>query len=87
VPGPASRLDDTEVAQPALLVADLAAAAMLASREPGAEAAAGGAAGLSLGEYAALVWAGAMDFEDALKVRARAWARFKIASTIKIVSK
>lgn len=26
------------------------------------------AAGLSLGEYCALVWAGAMEFEDALKV-------------------
>lgn len=43
---------------------------MLASRDPGAAAAAGAAAGLSLGEYAALVWAGALTFEDALKVGA-----------------
>jgi [acyl-carrier-protein] S-malonyltransferase len=70
-PGPAARLDDTEVAQPALLVADLAAAALLEARDPGAAGGAGAAAGLSLGEYAALVWAGAMDFEDALKVGAR----------------
>ncbi len=32
-------------------------------------AAAGAAAGLSLGEYAALVFAGVMSFQDGLKVR------------------
>lgn len=67
-PGPQSRLDDTTVAQPALLIADLAAAAALEARAPEAAARAGAAAGLSLGEYAALTWAGAMSFEDALKV-------------------
>jgi hypothetical protein len=50
-------------------VANLAAAEALAARDPAAAAGCGGAAGLSLGEYAALVWAGAMSFEDAIKAR------------------
>ncbi|KAI8476564.1 MAG: acyl transferase/acyl hydrolase/lysophospholipase [Monoraphidium minutum] len=66
--GPKERLDDTVHAQPALLIADLAAAEALRARDAAAAAACGGAAGLSLGEYAALVWAGALSFEDALKV-------------------
>jgi hypothetical protein len=40
----------------------------LYTQDPGAWEACGAAAGLSLGEYCALVWAGALEFEDALKV-------------------
>jgi malonyl CoA-acyl carrier protein transacylase len=65
--GPKEKLDDTIYAQPALLVANLAAAEQLRARNPAAAAACGAAAGLSLGEYAALVWAGALTIEDALK--------------------
>ncbi len=67
--GPKERLDDTVHAQPALLLADLAAAEALRARDPAAAAKCGAAAGLSLGEYAALVWAGALTFEDAIKAR------------------
>lgn len=67
--GPAERLTDTEVAQPALLTVDVAAWRVL-ERESGCVPAA--AAGLSLGEYAALVAAGAVGFSDAVRlVRAR----------------
>lgn len=66
--GPKEKLDDTIYAQPALLIADLAAAELLRARDPSAVASCGAAAGLSLGEYAALCWAGAISFEDALKV-------------------
>ncbi|GBF91835.1 hypothetical protein Rsub_04940 [Raphidocelis subcapitata] len=69
--GPQERLDDTAVAQPALLIADLAAAAALDARAPEAARGARAAAGLSLGEYAALTWAGALSFEDALKASQR----------------
>ncbi|KAF5836458.1 hypothetical protein DUNSADRAFT_5905 [Dunaliella salina] len=65
---PKEALDDTEVAQPALFVAGLAAAERLRHEDPGAFAACGAAAGLSLGEYCALVFAGALSFEDGLKV-------------------
>jgi len=54
-----------------LLIADLAAAELLRARDPAAAAACGAAAGLSLGEYAALVWAGAIAFEDAFKASYR----------------
>ena len=64
--GPADKLDSTEHSQPALFVASLAA---LEATETGF---AGGGrelcaatAGLSLGEYTALVFAGVMDFETA----------------------
>lgn len=71
-PGPKEKLDDTVHAQPALLLADLAAAELLRARDPAAAAGCGAAAGLSLGEYAALVWAGAIEFEDAIQVQYRA---------------
>ena len=66
--GPPERLRQTEYTQPAVLVADLACAAALAAH--GIHPAI--AAGLSLGEYAALVVAGALEVEDAaLLVRQR----------------
>jgi len=73
--GPAERLHSTAVAQPAILVTSLAALAVLESREPATVAACPITAGLSLGEYTALVFAGAIDFADAVRlvdVRGRA---------------
>jgi [acyl-carrier-protein] S-malonyltransferase len=72
--GPKDKLDNTEFSQPALYLAGLAAVEMLRASGPeGAEAVANCSvtAGLSLGEYSALVFAGAMSFEDGLKARAR----------------
>ena len=54
--------------QPALFVCSLAAVEKLRKENPGAVEAASATAGLSLGEYTALVFAGALSFEDALKV-------------------
>ncbi|HSQ54862.1 MAG TPA: ACP S-malonyltransferase [Gemmata sp.] len=72
VHGPAERLNATDVSQPAIFVASLAAIEQLRTNEPEAFAEVAATAGLSLGEYSALVFAGAMTFEDGLKVvRAR----------------
>lgn len=62
--GPDERLRATENTQPAVLVTDLACAAALAAHEVRPQV----LAGLSLGEYAALVVAGAMGFEDAVRL-------------------
>ncbi len=59
--GPAERLAETEITQPAILAASAAVMAML--REAGL--APDAVAGLSLGEYTALVAAGAMDLGTA----------------------
>lgn len=66
--GPAERLDSTMVSQPALFVSSLAAVEVLRQREPEAVLSCQAAAGLSLGEYSALVFAGVMSFEDGLRV-------------------
>ena len=66
--GPAAALEATDVSQPAIFVASLAALEDLKARQPDVVAACAGAAGLSLGEYTALVFAGALDFESGLKV-------------------
>jgi len=42
---------------------------LVSLQDPLAFASCGAAAGLSLGEYSALVFAGAMSFEDGFKVR------------------
>jgi [acyl-carrier-protein] S-malonyltransferase len=65
--GPAEALEATDVSQPAIFVASLAALEDLKARQPEVVAACAGAAGLSLGEYTALVFAGALDFETALR--------------------
>lgn len=61
-------MDATVHSQPALFVAGLAAIEWLKVHRPEVVDAAQGAAGLSLGEYTALAFAGAMEFEDALRV-------------------
>jgi [acyl-carrier-protein] S-malonyltransferase len=70
--GPAERLNATDVSQPAIFVASLAALAQLKATEPDALQSVVATAGLSLGEYTALAFAGALSFEDGVKlVRAR----------------
>ncbi len=66
--GPGEILDATEHSQPALLVCSVAALAMFRESDPQAAAAAEACAGLSLGEYSALVYADAISFEDGLRV-------------------
>lgn len=66
--GPADRLDSTVVSQPALFVTSLAALEMLRADSPDVVLGCQMAAGLSLGEYTALVFSGAMTFEDGLRV-------------------
>jgi len=67
--GPKEKLDSTVISQPAIYVASLAAVERL-RMEAGQEAIdkATVAAGLSLGEYTALSFAGAISFEDGLKI-------------------
>jgi [acyl-carrier-protein] S-malonyltransferase len=73
VEGPKEKLDDTVYAQPALLLANLVALEKLKDEDPQAVASCDACAGLSLGEYAALVFAGILSYEDAFKVvKARA---------------
>jgi len=75
VNGPKEKLDDTVFAQPALFLSGLAAVEKLRVDDPAAIANCAQCAGLSLGEYTALVFAGAMSFEDGLRVvKARAEA-------------
>ncbi|MBI3616204.1 MAG: ACP S-malonyltransferase [Candidatus Omnitrophica bacterium] len=65
--GPLEKLTRTDICQPALYVASLAALEALKSSVPqGISPAA--AAGLSLGEYTALAAAGALSFEDGLRL-------------------
>src|SRR5438128_2193419 len=66
--GPAKRLDATVISQPAIFVASLAALEALKKASPELFTEVVATAGLSLGEYTALVFAGAMDFADGLRV-------------------
>jgi [acyl-carrier-protein] S-malonyltransferase len=66
--GPAERLNTTAISQPAILVTSLAALELLRARDPGLLEAAPLTAGLSLGEYTALVFAGALGFDDAVRI-------------------
>merc|ERR1719253_1367895 len=67
--GPKEKLDSTAVSQPAIFVASMAAVEKL-RQEGGQEAvdAATCAMGLSLGEYSALCFAGAISFADGVKI-------------------
>jgi [acyl-carrier-protein] S-malonyltransferase len=66
--GPAEKLNATSVSQPAILVTSLAALEVLKSRDPALVSGASITAGLSLGEYTALVFADAIDFDSAVRV-------------------
>ena len=66
--GPAGRLNATDVSQPALYVASLAALEQLKVTNPALVDEVTCCAGLSLGEYTALTFAGALTFEEGLGV-------------------
>jgi len=66
--GPAEDLDSTVYSQPALFVTCLAAVEALRAKSPEVVEQCRAAAGLSLGEYTALVFAGVMDFETGLRI-------------------
>lgn len=66
--GPAEELDSTVRSQPAIYVMSLASLEKLRGDSPEVAPACEAAAGLSLGEYTALVFAGVLDFEEGLKV-------------------
>ena len=63
--GPEEELRRTEIQQPAILTTSIALLRLLEERTPLAPAC---MAGHSLGEYSALVAAGALDFEDAVRL-------------------
>ena len=66
--GPAEELDSTVYSQPALFVTSLAALEKLRHDSPDVVLSCEGTAGLSLGEYTALVFAGAIEFEAGLRL-------------------
>src|SRR5262245_31830948 len=66
--GPAEKLDSTVHSQPALFVTSLAAVEWLKANKPDVVSGCQAAAGLSLGEYSALVFADVMSFEEGLRV-------------------
>jgi [acyl-carrier-protein] S-malonyltransferase len=78
--GPAEALEATDVSQPAIYVASLAALEDLRAKHPEVVADCAGAAGLSLGEYTALVFAGALDFETGLRIVRRRGAVMQAAA-------
>src|SRR4051812_32070963 len=78
--GPAERLDSTVYSQPALFVTSLAALESLKQKSPEIVESAKFAAGLSLGEYTALVFAGALDFDDGLRLVAERGAAMQAAA-------
>jgi [acyl-carrier-protein] S-malonyltransferase len=65
-----TKLDTTAVSQPAIFVASMAAVEKLRATEGGGDIidSANVACGLSLGEYTALAFAGAISFEDGVKI-------------------
>lgn len=78
--GPAEELDSTVISQPALFVTSLAALESLRAESPDVVLSCEAAAGLSLGEYTAMVFAGVMDFEDGLRVVQQRGAAMQEAS-------
>lgn len=66
--GPAELLDSTVHSQPGLFVCSLAALEQIRSETPEILNLASATAGLSLGEYTALVFGGVLDFDHALRV-------------------
>nr|XP_023022242.1 probable malonyl-CoA-acyl carrier protein transacylase, mitochondrial [Leptinotarsa decemlineata] len=66
--GPQEKLDQTQFAQPAIMVSSLAAIEQLKEERPNAVANCVATAGFSLGEITALVFAGSLGFERALQL-------------------
>ena len=78
--GPEGELDSTVISQPALFVTSLAALEYLRLESPAIVEACAATAGLSLGEYTAMVFAGVMDFKGALTVVQRRGEAMQAAS-------
>ena len=78
--GPAEKLNATVHSQPALYVAGLAALERLKQSDPAIVTSCQVAAGLSLGEYTALAFAGVLSFENGLKVVAERGAAMQDAA-------
>ena len=66
--GPKEKLDSTVISQPALFVTSMAAIEYLKQTNPEAIESCTGVAGLSLGEYSALAFSGAISFEEGLRL-------------------
>lgn len=66
--GPLEQLNETTYSQPALFVAGLAAVERAREVDPQKLDSCSAVAGLSLGEYTALVFAGALTFEEGLRI-------------------
>jgi [acyl-carrier-protein] S-malonyltransferase len=78
--GPADDLDSTVCSQPAIFVTSLAALESLRAETPDVVLACEATAGLSLGEYTAMVFAGVMEFEDGLMLVQRRGAAMQAAA-------
>ncbi len=78
--GPAEKLDSTVCSQPALFVTSLAALESLRDESPDVVLSCEAAAGLSLGEYTAMVFAGVMEFEAGLTLVQQRGAAMQQAS-------
>ena len=66
--GPKEKLDSTVISQPALYLSGMVAIEMLKEQSPDAIENCQAAAGLSLGEYTAIAFAGGLSFEDGLRL-------------------
>jgi [acyl-carrier-protein] S-malonyltransferase len=66
--GPVEQLNETEFSQPALFVVGIAAAEVLRETQPERIESITAAAGLSLGEYTAVCFAGGLRFEDGVRL-------------------
>ena len=66
--GPAERLNATEFSQPALFVTSIAAVEVLRQEQPGLIDRVQAVAGLSLGEYTAVCFAGGLSFQAGLQL-------------------
>ena len=78
--GPAEELDSTVYSQPASFVTSLAALESLRAESPDVVLACEATAGLSLGEYTAMVFAGVMDFAEGLMLVQRRGAAMQEAA-------
>ena len=78
--GPEAQLHSTEVSQPALFVSGMVALEKLKQTAPEAIEQCQAAAGLSLGEYTAITFAGGMAFEDGLRLVQRRGEAMQAAS-------
>jgi [acyl-carrier-protein] S-malonyltransferase len=78
--GPAEELDSTVYSQPAIFVTSLAALESLRAESPDVVLSCEATAGLSLGEYTAMVFAGVMEFEDGLTLVQRRGAAMQEAA-------